>query len=73
MQAVGGAYSKADLFSGGLSDFDTGLSANINDTQAAQAALAAAAATRAERSAVPGAGGIGEPVPGPAVRGPLGG
>jgi hypothetical protein len=44
MQSVGGAYSKADLFSGGLSDFDTGLSANINDTQAAQAALATAAA-----------------------------
>jgi hypothetical protein len=44
MQAVGGAYAKADLFSGGLSDFDTGLAANTNDTQAAQAALAAAAA-----------------------------
>lgn len=43
MQSVAGAYSKADLFAGGLSDFDTGLSANINDTQAAQAALATAA------------------------------
>jgi hypothetical protein len=44
MQAVGGAYAKADLFSGGLSDFDTAVSANINDTEAAKAALATAAA-----------------------------
>ena len=44
MSAVGGAYAKADLFGGGLSDFDTGLQANTADTQAAQAALAAAAA-----------------------------
>lgn len=40
---VGGAYSGADLFSGSLSDFDSGVSANINDTNAAKAALAQAA------------------------------
>lgn len=44
MSAVGGAYAKADLFSGGLSTFDIGLQANTNDTNAANAALAAAAA-----------------------------
>jgi hypothetical protein len=43
MSSVSGAYSKADLFSGTLSDFDTGAQANANDTTAAQTALAAAA------------------------------
>lgn len=44
MSAVGGAYAKADLFSGGLSEFDTGAQANANDSAAAQAALTAASA-----------------------------
>lgn len=42
ISAVGGAYSKADLFSGGLSDFDAGVEANTNDTNAANMALAQA-------------------------------
>lgn len=39
---VGAAYAKADPFAGGLSDFDTAVSANTNDTNSAQAALAQA-------------------------------
>jgi len=41
--AVGGAYAKADPFSGGLSDFDIATAASTNDSNAAKAALAAAA------------------------------